>query len=332
MPAATKKRPPMEMEPGEGKAHESAESAAEETREGAEPDDAPKAKTNRKRSAKNAKATKAPMDGGMYGKKPMDGEGCNCGKRKAKCDGSCAKKMDRNDALTPQEYLAACDLGIQGRSRSYIRARLDAAQRLDLKCGNGSISEGEKCTKGTATKAKKYEPNFADRLNAGITGAASMYTGGMGLFNLGMAAQHKSAGHAIAGAGQLLGAGIGLRGSGEYMKGRKLSGDLHTLGGLGLAMGGESLGGAVAAADFRKRQANAATNKPYSGPDPFKELGLDKNATPAQARAAYLRQARQHHPDAGGDAAKFRQAKEAYEEIMRRSGRRDSIWAWGFDT
>ena len=155
MPAATKKRPPMEMEPGEGKAHESAESAAEETREGAEPDDAPKAKTNRKRSAKNAKATKAPMDGGMYGKKPMDGEGCNCGKRKAKCDGSCGKKMDRNDALTPQEYLAACELGIQGRSRAYIRSRLDAAERLDLKCGNGSISEGEKCTKGTAQKVEK---------------------------------------------------------------------------------------------------------------------------------------------------------------------------------
>jgi hypothetical protein len=155
MPAATKKRPPMEMEPGEGKAHESAESAAEETREGAEPDDAPKAKTNRKRSAKNAKATKAPMD-----------SDCSCGAAKGKkcsCDGGCgsgyAKKMDRNDALTPQEYLAACDLGIQGRSRAYIRSRLDTAMNLtpstvrnDLKCGNGSISEGEKCTKGAAQK------------------------------------------------------------------------------------------------------------------------------------------------------------------------------------
>ena len=149
MPAATKKRPPMEMEPGEGKAPESAESAAEETREGAEPDDAPKAKTNRKRSAKNAKATKAPMD-----------SDCSCGAAKGKkcsCDGGCgsgyAKKMDRNDALTPQEYLAACDLGIQGRSRSYIRARLDAAARLDLKCGKGAISQGEKCSKGAAAKA-----------------------------------------------------------------------------------------------------------------------------------------------------------------------------------
>ncbi|MFN9914267.1 MAG: hypothetical protein ACK53L_16885, partial [Pirellulaceae bacterium] len=47
----------------------------------------------------------------------------SCGAAKGKkcsCDGGCgsgyAKKMDRNDALTPQEYLAACELGIQGRS------------------------------------------------------------------------------------------------------------------------------------------------------------------------------------------------------------------------
>ena len=114
---------------------------------------------SRKRSAKGAKNTKPAMDGGLYGKKPMDGD-CGCmnkgRKGKASCDGNCggyAKKMDRNDALTPQEYLAACELGIQGRSRAYIRARLDSAARLDLKCGKGSISEGEKCTKGTAQKA-----------------------------------------------------------------------------------------------------------------------------------------------------------------------------------
>jgi hypothetical protein len=150
-PSMSMKSKSMEMEPGEGKKHEMAETAQEEMREGAEPDDMPAGKTNRKRSAKGAKNTKA----------PMDGEGCSCGARKGKasCDGNCGsygKKMDRNDALTPQEYLAACDLGIQGRSRSYIRARLDAAERLDLKCGKGSISEGEKCTKGQAQKVVGY--------------------------------------------------------------------------------------------------------------------------------------------------------------------------------
>lgn len=144
MPSSTKKRPPLEMEPGEGKAHEMKESTAEEVREGSEPDDTKVKAPSRKRSAKGAKNTKAPMDGD-----------CGCGGKKgASCDGNCGKKMDRNDALTPQEYLAACDLGIQGRSRTYIRARLDAGERLDLKCGKGSISQGEKCTKGAATKAQ----------------------------------------------------------------------------------------------------------------------------------------------------------------------------------
>jgi hypothetical protein len=142
----------------------STEGEEEEGPEGEEEMDAASGKaTNRKRSAKNAHHTTAPMDGGMYGKKPMDGEGCGCGgKGKAACDGTCggAMKKDHADsALTPHEYLAACELGIQNRSRSYIRARLDAAERLDLKCGKGSISPGEKCTKGAAQKVepKQYK-------------------------------------------------------------------------------------------------------------------------------------------------------------------------------
>lgn len=138
----------MEAEPGEGKAHEMKESPEEETREGSESEEGDHGKTSRKRSAKGAKKTKV----------PMDGEGCGCGGKKgATCDGNCGSSMKkRSDALTPQEYLAACDLGIQGRSRSYIRARLDAAERMDLKCGRGSISKGEKCSKGAATEVRAY--------------------------------------------------------------------------------------------------------------------------------------------------------------------------------
>lgn len=93
---------------------------------------------------------------------PMKGKkkkcaACASGKKKGCCnekeveDGDCGMKKD---SITPREYLHACDLGIQGRSRSYIRARIDSEQRLDLKCGKGSISQGEKCSKGAATKAK----------------------------------------------------------------------------------------------------------------------------------------------------------------------------------
>jgi hypothetical protein len=162
MPATTARKGSAAYEKGirEGRAMSAKsrtpepEEAEEEEEEGEE-EEMDMASTSRKRSAKGAKNTKAPMDGGMYGKKPMDAE-CGCkGKKGAKCDGNCGGSMrKRGDAaLTPHEYLNACDLGIQDRSRSYIRARLDAAERLDLKCGKGSISEGEKCTKGAAQKA-----------------------------------------------------------------------------------------------------------------------------------------------------------------------------------
>jgi hypothetical protein len=145
-------------------------------------------KHSRKRSAKGAKNTKPakdgmgmkkPMDGGMYGKKPMDGDKgmkkememdmygkkpmdaeCGCkGKKGRKCDGNCGSMRKRSDSLTPQEYLTACEMGIQDRSATYIRARLDTAEaRNDLKCGKGAISEGENCTKGPASKVKPKKP------------------------------------------------------------------------------------------------------------------------------------------------------------------------------
>jgi hypothetical protein len=130
---ATRKRPPMEME--------EKEMEPGDVREGS--DDMPMSKHSRKRGMRGAKKTKA----------PMDAESCSCGAGKGKkcsCDGGCGSYKKMDSALTPHEYLAACDMGIQDRSRQYIRSRLDAAERLDLKCGNGSISPGEKCTKGNA--------------------------------------------------------------------------------------------------------------------------------------------------------------------------------------
>lgn len=218
MPSATKKRPPFELEPGEGKAHEMRETPEEEVREGSEEQEGeyPK-KTRRKRSAKGARNTKA----------PMDGESCGCGAKKGAkctCDGGCgySKKMD--SALTPQEYLAACDIGIQGRSRSYIRARLDTAARLDLKCGKGSIRPGQKCTKGAATTAPSIREHVAKGAGAGAAlfgslGAASGAIAGAALDpdttpgsfgRLGNAAA-AAIGGGISGAvqGGILGAGVG---------------------------------------------------------------------------------------------------------------------------
>jgi hypothetical protein len=135
---------------------------------------------SRKRGAKGAKHTKPAADG--YGmKKPMDAE-CGCkGKKGAKCDGNCGSMRKRSDALTPLEYLDACELGIQDRSPTYIRARLDAAERLDLKCGNGSISEGEKCTKGAAQRVQPQQRGGSKvrglKTAAKIAGAAALIGG-----------------------------------------------------------------------------------------------------------------------------------------------------------
>lgn len=110
---------------------------------------------SRKRSAKGAKNTKAPMDAEGSCSCGKKGKACSCGK--AMKDAGCGMKK-RNDALTAPEYLAACELGIQDRSRTYIRARLDTAHRFDLKCGKGAISQGEKCTKGPAQKVSQKRP------------------------------------------------------------------------------------------------------------------------------------------------------------------------------
>lgn len=79
-------------------------------------------------------------------KNKMDKEGKAC---------SCKHK---NDSLTPQEYIAACEMGIQDRSRVYIRARLDAAERMDKtgtgkKCGNSYIPANANCTAGSGGSA-----------------------------------------------------------------------------------------------------------------------------------------------------------------------------------
>jgi len=193
---------------------------------------------SRKRSAKGAKHTTPAKDGGMYGKKPMDAE-CGCG-RKGKCDGNCGSMRKRSDSLTPLEYLDACELGIQDRSTTYIRARLDAAERLDLKCGKGSISEGEKCTKGPA---QKVDPNAkysikgrakAEAKSGAIKGALMGAAGGFiagaltGKPGAGLAQAAAGAGAgalygATAGAARGAGAAIGNRAGRAFVRNRQNS-------------------------------------------------------------------------------------------------------------
>jgi len=46
--------------------------------------------------------------------------------------------------------------------------------------------------------------------------------------------------------------------------------------------------------------------------DPYSILGVDRNASPEEIKKAYRRLATQHHPDKGGNTAKFQEIQGAY--------------------
>lgn len=52
-----------------------------------------------------------------------------------------------------------------------------------------------------------------------------------------------------------------------------------------------------------------------SAPDYYKTLGVSKDATADEIKKAFRKLARTHHPDAGGDEAKFKEINEAYEVL-----------------
>lgn len=258
-------------------------------------------------------------------KAPMDSE-CSCGKRKSKCDGSCGKKdssyknmMDRADALTPQEYLAACDLGIQGRSRSYIRARLDAEDRLDLKCGKGAIPEGKKCTKGPATRVQKK-------------------SGGTG----------RTVGHVLA-IGGAVGAAAGLAAA---ARGRGFKTAIKNRVKAGILNAGTSAAGRGAAASVVSKAAYArgqrvgrimrrkANRTIARGKNKATSAYLNSPVIPSIAegsRAANSAFARGKQRLMGPDTPRqraFKKIAREYEEynrfVKKWSNKKDSIWADGF--
>lgn len=49
--------------------------------------------------------------------------------------------------------------------------------------------------------------------------------------------------------------------------------------------------------------------------DHYSILGVNKNASADEIKSAFRRLAKQHHPDLGGDQAKFQQINEAYETL-----------------
>lgn len=52
-----------------------------------------------------------------------------------------------------------------------------------------------------------------------------------------------------------------------------------------------------------------------STPDYYKTLGVSKDASKSEIKKAFRKLAQKHHPDAGGDEAKFKEINEAYEVL-----------------
>lgn len=49
--------------------------------------------------------------------------------------------------------------------------------------------------------------------------------------------------------------------------------------------------------------------------DPYQTLGVDRGASPEDVKQAYRRLAARHHPDRGGDTARFQEIQQAYDAI-----------------
>ena len=50
-------------------------------------------------------------------------------------------------------------------------------------------------------------------------------------------------------------------------------------------------------------------------PDYYATLGVSKTATPDEIKRAFRKLASQHHPDKGGDTAKFQSIQAAYDTL-----------------
>ena len=166
-------------------------------------------------------------------KKPMDGEPCNCGKGKKICDGSCKDNQDsecsmkkRGDALAAPEYLSACELGIENRSRTYIRARLDATG-TGKKCGGGWTSQKNQCRQGpgaqSSPSSSTQSSSGGSKVRSALESTASV-AGRLGTYaSYGLAAKGIFSGNpqAITRGFAGLGASQALTGAGELSRAKR---------------------------------------------------------------------------------------------------------------
>ena len=251
-----------------------------------------------------------------------------CGKKMDKKGGKDCGCEHKNDSLTPQEYIAACNLGIQDRSRIYIRARLDAEQRDDAgpgtgkKCGNSHIPRGATCQKnggggGGASKPKPKKIGLGNQLRTGLAVASSVQ-GSMAAFK---SARAGKLGTAIVQANAAIG---NARAAQSYSQGNARQGARRQLAHMALGAG---LATGIYAGNYYARtpkwQGAARSAGEKAGRAYRSTVGRPVNAARGAAQSA------------SNAAFSVEQRMRGFKKMKRPNGKyglakRDSPWANGF--
>lgn len=188
--------------------------------------------------------------------------------------------------------------------------------RLDLKCGNGSISPGEKCTKGGAQAPVKAKSKKGGGIRGALETAAVVGGTAGALVNYGSVIKNTLGGD-ITKASKALqrqSAFGAIAGAGMYSRGSRMGNT--ELKKAGTKLIGTSVSGAVAG-----HFMGGGYTKGVKPPSAVQmRRGLKRGAANVAGKASALR----------GRVTQG-SARARLERSFRQPGRRDSVWAHGFE-
>tara|TARA_R100000951_G_C2626101_1_gene176044 strand:- start:650 stop:1363 length:714 start_codon:yes stop_codon:yes gene_type:complete len=232
----------------------------------------------------------------------------------------------KRDSLTPHEYLDACDLGIQDRSRTYIRARLDArtSTAKGKKCGNSYIPRKSNCTTGSGGAAK---PRLKDLTGYGRNkvSARNKFSTTRGSTK-GIRNKLKLGAEVAAQAGSfasVMKAGYNIS-EGRYAQGAQSFFTAASLGSLASGSKASRMGNKGLASDFNRQAGQFAAAK----------VGLASlQLANKRRKTGQLPNMRNMKNNASNTAFEAEQRMKGFKR-MKRNGNRgwlpDSVWAEGF--
>ena len=270
----------------------------------------------------------------------LDDENTDACMKKDKKGGKDCGCSHKNDSLTPQEYIAACEAGIQDRSRIYIRARLDAEQRIDKtgsgtgkKCGGSYIPKQATCSKGAGggSAAAKKEPRLKDMQGYGqgkVNARDKFWKTPGSTEGVGNKLKRGAEFAANAGATAKLAQGIGQYAMGNYGKAIQSSLTAGSLSSMAAASRAGRQGNRALASDFN-RQA-ATLGKVNTGISIARSL--KSGQTQYNAKQVYNRGREMGSRWANRSGSYTTTAKQGWSTKMPlpKKNKKDSVWANGF--